>query len=138
MTDAAAIPEVGAFLAARDRLDAFTDKHPALMREYERLVEEYNQKLEDADHVCRDRAVSCGPWQIDKRQTRYHPERLEKLLGPERFKAIGGTMQTVTQYSIERRHVVAALEAGTIPRAILNDVRTITPNYQSPKKGSLP
>ena len=138
MPNASAIPEVDAFLASRAQLDAFADRNPTFIREYERRVEDYNQKLQDADHVCRARAVSCGPWQIEKRQIRYHAERIAELLGRERFEAIGGTAKTVTQYSIERQRVVAALKSGAIPRALVNDVRTITPTYQSPKPGRLP
>lgn len=138
MAEAAVLPEVKAFIEARDRLDAFADQHPAFMREYERLVEEYNQKLGAADHVCRARAVSSGPWQIDKRQIRYHADLIAKHLGRERFEAIGGAALAVTQYSIERHRVVAALESGAIPRAVVKHVRTITRTYQSPKPGRLP
>ncbi len=138
MSDQAVLPEVTAFLAARDELDTFTRAHPDIIREYRRRAEDLDQKRQDADHVCRAKGISCGPWRIKNRATRYRADRIREVLGPKAFKAIGGKTETVAVHSIAKEHVEDAIKTGKISRAILKDIRTITPNYKSPKPGRLP
>jgi len=130
--------EVTAFEEARSQVHAFAETHPRFMREYELLIETYNQTLQAADHVCRAEAVEGGPWRLINRQVRYDAERLAHHVGRERFMELGGAIENAEHFSIEPHRVATAIRAGEISRCVVSEIRTITPKYQSPKLARLP
>lgn len=128
------IPEVMAFLEAKDSLQQLREDHPQVFEALDSLVMDYNTLLEAADKVVKAKGVSCGPFHLISSSNSYDPEKLYDSLGHERFLEVGGKMTTVTQYEVDKAKLEAFIAAGTLDKATLEEVRTITPRYKKPKK----
>ena len=114
------IAQVQTFVEAKERLEQFMADNTDLMTEYQRLVEEHNCALADADNVMRDlvlsenAGISCGPFKFKCFQSRVDIDRALEVLGDEGLIQCGATKQTVVEYRLEGKKVEQALANGTI------------------------
>lgn len=128
------VKEVADFLDSLGNLEAFRAKNASIFAEYERLVGEYNQKLEDADRTCRQREVSCGPFDLYNYSTRYDPKALFDMIGHDRFLEVGGITGTETTYTVDKKKVEIAIQQGKIPEDVVEGFKKISPSYHAPGK----
>jgi hypothetical protein len=132
-TDPSELPEVQAYIEAVDMLNAFRDQHPKIFEAYGALVDDMNQKLQAADKAVRAKGVSCGPWEHYQNQEKFDPQALYEALGRDDFLKVGGVLQTVTTYGLDKNKLKAAAVNGDVPEEVMEQVRTITPKYHAPK-----
>lgn len=128
------VPEVQEFLGAAGRLEAFRQEHAQIFEQFDKLAEEYNQKLEVADQTVRGEGIACGPFDLYQYNTKYHPKVLYDLVGHEKFLKVGGSTHTETVYEVDKTKVEMAIEQGVIPSDAVDAVRTVTPVFHTPKK----
>lgn len=129
-----AIPEVAAFLEAKERLDRLREAYPEVFEQLSELKDEYNSRLEAADKAVRARKISCGPFVKYQEQTKYDAEKLYDALGREKFLEVGGKTSTVTTYEVDRARLEAHIASGTIDKEVVEDVREVSPRYKKPEK----
>jgi len=128
------VPEVERFIEAQERVQRLKDAYPEVFEQLDKLAEEYNASLEAADKACRSAKISCGPFVLYQTSTKYNVEKLYEELGRERFLEVGGSTKTVTVYEVDKARLEAHIAANSIPKAVLNEVREISPRYKKPEK----
>lgn len=128
------IPEVMEFLEAKQKLDRLREAFPEVFEQLYALREEYNAKLEAAEKIVRAQKVSCGPFDLYQWQTKYNAERLYEELGRDEFLRIGGKIQTVTQYDVDKNKLEAHITAGAVPEEVVSVVKDTSPRYKKPEK----
>lgn len=128
------IPEVATFEESRASLEAFKYSHKRIFDEYDQLVQDFNTKLEAADKVVRAREVSCGSWELYQQQTQIDVDALYDALGREKFLAVGGKLQTVTNRGLDKTKFNSAITRGDIPEKVVQDVVKQSPRYHAPKQ----
>jgi hypothetical protein len=128
------IPEVHEFLGALGLIEAFRAQHASVFTEFDKLVDNYNTKLEAATQIVRSKNVSSGPFELYQFQTKYDPKTLYDLLGHERFFVVGGATHTETVYTVDAQKVEMAIDQGKIPIDMVDSFRTLSPRYHAPKK----
>ncbi len=132
------VPEVVEFLDAQDAIQAFKAEHPEVFEQLSQLVERYNTALEQADKACRSREVSSGPFNLYQFTTKYNAEALFNAVGRDAFLAMGGKLETVTQFSVDRGRLEACIAQGKLPNEVVAHVRKETPNFHEPDKLAVP
>lgn len=132
------IPEVLDYMDAKENLEAFYARNPALIAELRSLAEDYNTKLQAAEKVVRGKMVTCGPFDQYQTSVSYDPEKLFNALGRTGFLKIGGTVRTVSEYVIDKKSVEAAIAKQAIPEEVLETVAKVKRNYHVPDPVVLP
>lgn len=134
------IQEVADFLLVGDMLSSFVEQHLSVFKEFRRLAEEYNQKLQAADKAVRSREVSCGPFIRIGQQVKYDWEALFTYCNGDReaFMEYGGKIQQVTKYSGDREHLGIRIEAGDFPEDDVANFRTVSPRFKNLSPISVP
>ena len=132
--DARDIPEVVAFIDADTKLKEFREQYADLFETYGQLVNDRNEKLENAEKVVRAHKVTCGPFILYQYQTKYNAQAFFDAVGREEFLKLGGSVKTVPEYDIDRKQFDAfAAQKKILPSIVTAVVETI-PKYQCPKK----
>lgn len=131
--DEGAIPEVQEFIKAKEELDQFRQIHERIFQMYYDLLNQYNQKLQDADKKVRALGISCGDWEYYQEQKTYDAKVLYESLGREEFLQVGGTLKTVTEFGLDKNKLEAAFARGDIPPELIEQVRKVTKKYHAPK-----
>jgi hypothetical protein len=126
------VPEVVEFLDAQDAIQAFKTEHAEVFDQLAQLVERYNTALEQADKACRSKEVSCGPFDLYQFTTKYNAEALFNAVGRDNFLTMGGKMETITQFSVDRGRLEACIAQGKLPNDVVEHVRKETPNFHKP------
>lgn len=136
---ATTIPEVMAFEEARSNLEQFKNTHPGLIKELQALAADYNQKLEAADKAVRGKKVSCGPWEYYQDQTKYNAKALYDALGDRQlFLSVGGEIQTVTEYGLDRTRLEIAIASNQVKPEAVEACKTVSARYHSPDPLDVP
>jgi G:T/U-mismatch repair DNA glycosylase len=136
VVDPAELPEVAAYLEAKDRLDAFREEHAAVFQTLAILAERHNAALEAADKAVRERGVASGPFVPYAVQTRYDLDLLAQRVGRAKWLALGGRFEEHAALDRERLELLVADE--TIPEALAIEARSQTLVYRKLKKAVLP
>lgn len=132
------VPAVIDFVDAQSAIADFKQEHAQVFAQFAELAERYNATLEQAEKVCRGDRVACGPFDLYQFVTKYDAEGLFNAVGRDRFLEIGGKIETVQQFSLDRQRFEAAVAQNKIPKDVVDRVRTETPNYHKPAKVSIP
>ena len=130
--------KVGEFIDAEDALREFKEEHAPLFDQLRELTERYNAALEQAEQVCRAREVSCGPIDLYQYTTKYDATALYNAVGRDQFLALGGQLSTVTEYSVDKGRLEAAIAQNKIAADVVPQIRKETPNFHKPNKLVLP
>lgn len=128
------VTEVRDFLGAFQRLEAFRRQNAELFAQYDTLVQDYNQKLEDAERTCRSQQIACGPFDLYNFSTKYDAKALYDMIGRDRFFRVGGSERSETIYSIDKAKVEGAIQRGDIPEEIVDTFKKVTPTFHTPEK----
>lgn len=131
------IPEVQHFLEVKDRVERLKEAYPEVFEQLQVLTQDYNQALEAAEKAVRARKVSCGPFNLYQWQTKYDADKLHEELGKEEFLRVGGKIQTITQYEVDKAKLEAHITSGSIPKEVVEEVREVSPRYKKPEKISI-
>jgi hypothetical protein len=132
------IPEVIEFIDARDTIEEFKQAHAEVFAKLASLTERYNTSLQQADKACRQREVSCGPFNLYQFTTKYSAEALFNAVGRDIFLEVGGTIQTVAAYDIDKGRLEAAIAQNKITKDVVAKVRKETPNFHKPETLIIP
>lgn len=135
--DISQVPEVKAYQDAVDLLQEFKRQHANVFQTYFKLLEDRNQKMQLADKAVRAQGISCGDWERYQDQTKYNPQALYEALGRDGFLNVGGALQTVTTFSVDKSKLEAAAARGEVPPGVMEQVKTISPRYHAPKETDL-
>jgi hypothetical protein len=127
------IIEVMDYITVRDELLDFKKKHATLFGLYDELLAEYRQKLQAADKAVRSRGVSCADWVYYQEQTKYNAEALYTALGRENFLSVGGILETVTTYGLDKKKLEAAHAKKEVSDAVMDQVKTTIKKYHVPE-----
>lgn len=131
------IPEVVRFNEAREQIEQLYESYPQVFDQLRQLSEEYNSALEAADKAVRARKVTCGPFVMYQTQTKYHAEKLYEEVGRERFFELGGKVNTVTTFELDKAKFEAHVTANAVPAEVVEVVREVSPRYRKPEKISV-
>lgn len=131
------VPEVENFLHAQERLEHLRQQYPQVFQELQAIAEEYNARLEEADKAVRGKQISCGPFDLYQTQTTYDAEKLFEEMGRENFLKVGGSLKTVTEYTVDKGRVDAAIAANIIPQEVVKIFTKTTPKFHKPDKISI-
>lgn len=132
--DPAEIPEVVDYMNSRDKLKEFKDEHQDIFAMYDQLVEEHNTSLEKAEKIVRAHEVTCGPFVLYQWQKKFDAEKLYDAVERDQFLKLGGHIETVPQYSIDKNIFEAKMAQGAIPQNVLDVVVKVSPRYKTPDK----
>ena len=132
------IPEVVDFIDADAALREFKEEHGELFEQLALLSERRNAALEQAEKVCRAREVSCGPFNLYQFAVKYDATALFDLVGRTKFLELGGSINSVPEYTIDKGRLEAVIAQGKLPDDVVKAVRKETPNFHKPEKLVLP
>lgn len=133
-TDPVEIPAVVDYMDAADKLREFKEEHADVFEAYDFLVQEHNNKLEAAEKVVRAQGVSCGPFDLYQYQTKFDAEKLYDAVQREEFLRLGGKIETVPVYSVDKNIFEAKLAQGAVPKNVVDVVVKTSPRYKTPDK----
>lgn len=136
--DPSTIPEVVEFINAQGTIEDFKNSYPEVFKTLEGLTDRYNTALEQADKVCRQRGVSCGPFDLYQFSTKYDAEALYNAVGRDKFLDVGGKIETQTVYDIDKGRLEACVAQRKVPEEVIEQVRKETPAYHKPPKLVIP
>lgn len=128
------IPEVKHFLEVQKQIESLKEGYPEVFERLGQLQQDYNQALEAAEKVVRGKQVSCGPFNLYQWQTTLDAEKLYEELGKDEFLKVGGKIQTVTTYDLDKNKFEAHVTAGTVPSEVVDVVKKTSPRYKKPEK----
>lgn len=128
------IPEVEAFLEMDGQIQSLKENYPGVFDELKELAEKRNTLLEAADKAVRARGVTCGPFNQFQTATSYDAEKFLDAVGREDFLKLGGSIENVPQYSINKDTFNALAAQGKIPQEVVNVVKKESPRYKKPEK----
>lgn len=131
-------PKVEALKEAETRIKSFKKAHAKLFREFDELLQDYNQKLEDAETEARAMGESVGPFSVIGYQTKIDAERLLEELGPDDFEKVGGRTEVQRVLLVDRVKFEAYAESGLIPTEVLESCYQKKPKFKTPKRAELP
>jgi hypothetical protein len=131
------IPEVADFIDADDRVKEFKEQYKDVFEQYEQMVSERNDKLEAAEKIVRAHKVTCGPFVLYQYQTKYNAQALYDAVGRDDFLKLGGNIQTVPKYEIDKKAFEAMVAQKKIAPTVVEAVVEISPRYKCPDKLSV-
>lgn len=126
------IPEVLEYNEAKEMLQAFCEANAQIFRTYDTLAENLNQKREVADKAVRGKEVSCGDWELYQYATKYNAIALYEALGREQFLKVGGKLEKITNYDVDKVKIQSAIASKAISKEIADQVVIKNPMYHAP------
>jgi hypothetical protein len=131
-------PKVQSLQESAQRLREYKAKHREVFAEFERLIDDYNQKLEDAEKEARAVGQTTGPFVVVGYQVNIDEDRLYEELGPEDFAKVGGQVELKRVLSVDRLKFTTYADSGMIPKEVLEVCYEKKPKFKTPKKVELP
>lgn len=128
------IPEVAEFINADERLKEFKEEYKDVFEQYEAIVSDRNDKLEAAEKIVRAHKVTCGPFVLYQYQTKYNAQAFYDAVGRDDFLKLGGTIQTVPKYEIDKKAFEAMMAQKKIAPTVIEAVVETSPRYKCPDK----
>ena len=130
------LPKVRRYLEVKEKIERFKRENRNVLDDYDELISEYNQSLEDAEKDVRIREVNCGPFVACGEMSKIDVDRLYDELGAEDFVKVGGIIETKQCLSIDKMKFKAM--SAMLPQEVLDGCVTHTIKYTAPKKVNLP
>lgn len=127
------VQQVQELMDLKQEIDALKAENPEVFMTLADLVDRYNSKLDEATKEVKSLGVSCGPFENYSVKIDYNPELMLDELGEEAFLACGGSVAKVSQYTVDKKAVEAAIASGKIPQACIDEFKSVTRSYHSPK-----
>ena len=124
----------GPLLARPCKLDEFKAEHADIFEMYESLVQENNDKLEKAEKIVRAHEVTCGPFVLYQWQKKFDAEKLYDAVQRDEFLRLGGKIETIPVYTIDKNIFEAKMAQSAIPPQVLEVVVKVSPRYKAPDK----
>lgn len=131
------IPEVVSFIDADDRLKEFKEQYADVFVQYDEMVNDRNDKLEAAEKIVRAHKVTCGPFVLYQYQTKLNAQAFYDAVGRDDFLKLGGNIQTVPKYEIDKKQFEAFVAQKKIPQTVIDAVVETSPRYKCPDKLSV-
>lgn len=128
------ILEVVEFINANDRLKEFKEEYAEVFEQYDAIVTDRNDKLEAAEKIVRAHKVTCGPFVLYQYQTKYNAQAFYDAVGRDDFLKLGGSIQTVPKYEIDKKAFEAMVAQKKIPVTVIEAVVDTSPRYKCPDK----
>jgi hypothetical protein len=135
---AGSIPEVAHFVRAERELDAAVEKHAKVLAEIRELVAVRNATLEAAEKATREQEVSCGPIELLNFVRSDNAVALYDAVGPARFTALGGLVESTEKYSIDRARFDALVLQDKVAPELVLQVVDFAPRYRKLPRFLLP
>lgn len=140
------VPSVKNFINEQTRLFEFMRQHDDVFEAYGALCDSYNAALEEAEKTIKamcdestvPEGVSCGPFEFKHFAPKYDPDKLYRVVSEAEFRALGGSSATVVIRQLDKPLIESLIERGQIPAETRRKFVTLAPNYDKPKKVSLP
>lgn len=132
------IPEVQEAMDLKLEMDALKGEFPEVFMRLADLADKYNTAVDKAEKVVRARGVTCGPFVNISSTVKYNAEKMYEEIGEELFYEIGGKVEHVATYKVDKDQVEAAVLSNKIPQESLEEFRTIENRYRKPPKVELP
>lgn len=133
-----AIPEVEEVMDIKLEIDTLKGEYPEVFMRLTDLVDRYNTALEKAEKTVRAQEVSCGPFINFSATVKYDAEAMYDEIGEKLFFEIGGKVEHVATYKVDKDQVEAAIQTGKIPQESIESFRSIERKYKKPPKLELP
>lgn len=132
------IPEVAQFEEAKARLKKFTEAHQGLFNDFAQLTNEFNTAREAADKAVRSQRVSCGDWDYYSKEVRFDGKAMYDALGQEAFMKFGGSINTVSEFTVDKDRAEASIRSGDLPASMTASFRREIDKYHSPSDIKIP
>lgn len=132
------LPEVSAFLRAQEKLEDWKKTYPGAYDELKEIQELYNSTLEAADKSVRAREVASGPFELLNYSTSFNANALYDAVGREDFLRLGGSVQTVQQYDIDKKQFEAFVAQKKVHPDVVKAVVSYGPRYKKLEKVTIP
>lgn len=133
-------PTLAQFEDARAEICAFMETHNEVFTHFAALADVYNTTLEAAEQTVRAKAteyevgVNCGPFKFKNFRTVLNADKLHELVGDDKFLAIGGKIETVPSYSVDKAVFLAKVAGKFVSEDIKALVLKTSPVYSAPDK----
>jgi len=132
MSDPPKLAEVGAFEEVQRELEYFKMQHSDVIEHLEHLIERHNTLLQAAEQACRSRGMSDGPFQLFSSYYKYKAEVLYDELGREDFLKVGGSIETISAYKLDKAKFEALAAQNIIPEPVVQAARELVMKYRAP------
>ncbi len=132
------IPEVKAFLKAKQAFDEWEAQYPVAARKLRELAPAYNATLTVGALATKELRVKAMPFDLYSYTRKFDAELLYASVGRQKFAAMGGTLATVEEKGISKDRFVAAVAQKLVGPELADQVLTYTPNFHKPDPISLP
>jgi hypothetical protein len=119
------------FIECEARINELRNKYSSFFTELDQLVQARNDALEEAVASCKQNRVSCGPIIIQNITKKVSAEKLVAAVGVQKFQELGGSVSTVTEYTIDKNRFEIAVASGQVPQAVYDIAVTETPTLAS-------
>ena len=133
----AQVPTVIAFMQAELDLTEFKNKNAKVIVELEQYIDAYNTALEQAEKTVKALDASCGPFDRYLERTTVDAEKLYERLGRDQFLAIGGALNTKTEYSLDKKKALALVATGQLDPELAKETIITKGSFHTPKKLSI-
>ena len=132
------IPEVVAYLESVKRIENLKSQYPGVFEELEELARNSNTLLEAAEKVVRAKKVNCGPFNLYQYSTTFNAQAFYDAVGRDDFLKMGGSIQNIPQYDIDKKQFEAFVAQGQISEDTVKAVVDHNPSYKKPAKLVVP
>ena len=126
--------EVDDFLVAQERYFQWQRAYPAAYEALMAIQQEYNATLEAAEKLCRAQGRSEGPFIIKSSRQNYDAEKLFDELGKDQFIAVGGVIENVVSYSVDKTVLQSKIASRKISPEVVEAISKPVHVFAAPKK----
>lgn len=134
----AEVPEVQKAMDLKFEIDALKGEFPEAFMRLQDLVDRYNAAVEEAEKVVRSRGITCGPFVNSTATMKYDGQKMYDELGEDMFLQVGGSVEKVSNYKVDKDKLEAAITSGKVPEETLEHFRTLSRSYRIPPKALVP
>lgn len=132
-SELAAIKAIKSYETLEKKIMLFESENSVVFKTYDEMLEELERKRQVADAAIRPTEASFGPWQRLSEQRTYDTAALYSLVGEERFRELGGTVNQMPIFDLDKDALKVAIAAKKISPAIVDAILKIIPKYRAPK-----
>lgn len=127
------VPEVATYEAVLARYQTFQQNNPEFFQYLRQFEEDLNAARQAADKAVRGLGVTCGSFVFYQKHTKLNVEVAYQLHGHDKFLALGGSVTTVTNKSLDKSRYMSNVQAGVVTQEEREAVVSEEPRYHAPK-----
>jgi hypothetical protein len=120
---------------AKSKLYALEEMHPDVFKQYHLLKEDYRICAEEAERLVRSCAQSVGDFKIIYTKHAYDAHKLLQLVGLNKFKEVGGTIEILEKLHVDTTTFEKAVAEGKVSQDVVKQVRDMSVALRVPKLG---